>query len=80
MFYFYYICLWVFVCHDVCFFSRFLNCFFWKASNIVTKYSMLDVEGALNPFYYAPTNNLIQVPDEKNIIMSLGFMIVIFGF
>lgn len=41
---------------------------------------MLDVEGALNPFYYAPTNNLIQVPDQKNIIVSLGFMIVIFGF
>ena len=28
---------------------------------------MLDVKGALNPFYYAPTNNLIQVPDEKKI-------------
>ena len=28
---------------------------------------MLDVEGALNHFYYAPTNSLIQVPDEKKI-------------
>ena len=54
------------------FFADFLNCFFEKALGnfFVTKCSILDVPGILNPSQYAPTwiaytNNLIQVLDER---------------
>ena len=71
--YFYCISSWVFVCRNVHFFlCRFLNCFFEKALGnfFVTKCSILDVAGILDPPQYAPTwiaytNNLIQVLDER---------------
>ena len=54
------------------FLCRFLNCFFYKtlANFFVTKCSILDVTGILDPPQYAPTwiaytNNLIQVLDER---------------
>ena len=55
------------------FLSRFLDCPLCNASAIVTRYCpILDVAGALNPLQYASTwiaytNNLLQVPDERNI-------------